>query len=402
MKTLLTLLAFLLVSLPLSAQFVSVKGKNYIDPDGKVLFLRGTNLGNWLVPEGYMFKFKKTGSPSQINQVLTELIGPEETDKFWTEYYKVYTTEGDIQQIKKLGFNHIRVPFNFRLVMNETGSKAIKPDFFPMMDKLLTWCEKAGIYVVFDMHCAPGGQTGDNIDDSFGFPWLFDSPDMQDRAILIWTEFAKRYQDRTIVIGYDLLNEPIAHYFNADTLNPKLEPLYKRMTAAVREFDKNHLIFLGGAQWDSNFKPFGKPFDDKLVYTFHKYWTAPDVSVIQDYLDFSEKYQVPLWMGESGENKNEWIATFTQTLETNNVSWCYWPYKKMDAESSPMTFKKPADWDLIVNFAESDRSTFENIRKNRPDQKKVREILKELLENCKAENATVNQGYVKALGLKYQ
>jgi len=400
MKLLLTLILCLFTASGSMAQYVSVKGKMLLDPAGKPLLLKGTNLGNWLVPEGYMFKFKDTSSPRMIGQVITELVGPEEAEKFWTAYYETYITEGDIRLIRSRGFNHIRVPFNFRLVMDETGPKALKPEFFRLMDRLLGWCEKENLYVVFDMHCAPGGQTGDNIDDSHGFPWLFDSPDQQERAVLIWEEFARRYQDRKIVIGYDLLNEPIAHYFNADTLNPKLEPLYKKMTAAIRSHDKNHLIFLGGAQWDSNFKPFGPPFDDKLVYTFHKYWTPTDVSVIQDYLDFSEKYQVPLWMGESGENTDEWITEFRKTLEANSVSWCFWPYKKMDATSSPATFKKPADWDLLVTYAESDRSNYGKIREKRPDPAKVRKILAELLENCKAENTTVNEGYIQALGLK--
>ena len=104
-----------------------------------------------------------------------------------------------------------------------------------------------------------------------------------------------------------MLNEPIPHFYDTGYFNPKLEPLYKKITAAIRTVDKNHLIFLGGAQWDSNFGAFGKPFDDKLVYTFHKYWTAPTKEVVQPYIDFSNKYNVPIYCGETGENTNEWI-----------------------------------------------------------------------------------------------
>lgn len=119
------------------------------------------------------------------------------------------------------------------------------------------------------MHCAPGGQTGDNIDDSFGYPFLFESPASQLQTIKIWRKLAEIYKDEPIVIGYDLLNEPIAHYFDKDKLNLTLEPLYKRITESIREVDKNHIIFLGGAQWNTNFEPFGPPFDDKLVYISH-------------------------------------------------------------------------------------------------------------------------------------
>ena len=72
---------------------------------------------------------------------------------------------------------------------------------------------------------------------------------------------------------------------------------------------------------------------------------------IQQYLDFRDQYHVPIWLGESGENKDEWIAAFTKTLEANHVGWCFWPYKKMDATSSVVTFDRPAHWDEILAFA---------------------------------------------------
>jgi hypothetical protein len=160
-----------------------------------------------------------------------------------------------------------------------------------------------------------GGQTGDNIDDSYGYPFLFESEEDKELTINIWVKLAERYANEPIILGYDFLNEPIAHYFNTDKLNPLLEPFFIRLTKEVRKVDKNHLLFIAGAQWNSNFGIFGKPFDTKLVYTFHKYWTAPTQEVIQDYLDFSKKYNVPIHLGESGENSNEWINEFRTTLE---------------------------------------------------------------------------------------
>ena len=64
-------------------RFVSVKGTHIIAPDGKPILLRGVNLGNWLVPEGYMIKFRNANSPRLINSTLTELLGPAETKIFW-------------------------------------------------------------------------------------------------------------------------------------------------------------------------------------------------------------------------------------------------------------------------------------------------------------------------------
>ncbi len=247
--------------------------------------MRGTNLGNWLVPEGYMFKLKQVNSPRLINEVITELLGPAATVEFWKKWLEAYITEEDIHYLRKIGMNSIRIPFHYRLFTNEDylGGRG-EARGFALLDKVIAWCRKEGIYVILDMHCAPGGQTGDNIDDSYGYPFIFESQESSQLAADIWKKIAAHYRNEPTVLGYDLLNEPIAHYFNKELLNPLLEPLYKKIIKAVRSVDPNHIVFLGGAQWDSDFSIFGPPFDSKAVYTFHKYWTNPTQDVIQPYL----------------------------------------------------------------------------------------------------------------------
>lgn len=234
--------------------FVTVKGKEIILPDGKPILLKGINLGNWLVPEGYMFKFDKATSWRLIHTVVAELVGPDEAAKFRTKFHENYITQDDIKYIKSLGMNSIRLPFDFRLFTPEEYPDVWLDTGFKIFDKIISWCKQENIYLILDMHCAPGGQTGDNIDNSWGYPYLFESVESQNRIVEIWKRIAERYKDKTIIIGYDFINEPIATYFDAEKLNPKLEPLYIKMTKAVREADKNHLIFPCGAQWNNNFK----------------------------------------------------------------------------------------------------------------------------------------------------
>src|SRR6476469_10158279 len=100
------------------AQFVSTRGKQFITPDGKPLLLRGINLGNWLLPEGYMFKFKTANSPRLIETVINQLVGEDEARRFWKTYRDNYITGEDIHLLKKLGFNSVRVPFNYRLFVS--------------------------------------------------------------------------------------------------------------------------------------------------------------------------------------------------------------------------------------------------------------------------------------------
>jgi len=379
--------------------FVTVKGDQFLDGEGKPILLKGINLGNWLNPEGYMFHFGEVSSARLINEVLCQLVGADDARNFWKTFRENYITKEDIHFIKSIGLNHIRVPFNFKLFVVEDHPDVFLKTGLEYLDKVITWCREEKLYVVLDMHAAPGGQTGANIDDSWSYPYLMENKEAQDLTIKLWKQIAKRYANEKIVIGYDLLNEPIAHYFeNRNELNTHLEPLYKEITKAIRSVDKNHIIFLGGAQWNTNFSVFGKPFDGKLAYTFHKYWMPPVQEQVQEYIDFSKKYDVPIWLGESGENTDGWIDTFRIMLEKNNIGWCFWPYKKMDSPRGIASFARTAEWDSVIAYTQSDRKPYEYNMAKLPSRAVVKKAMADLLENIKFKNCKINDGYVKALG----
>ncbi|HEX6880254.1 MAG TPA: cellulase family glycosylhydrolase, partial [Terriglobales bacterium] len=314
---------------------------------------------------------------------------------FWQKYRENYVTRDDIAFLHRAGFNTIRVPMHFDLFESDDS------EGFRLLDQLTSWCRAEGMYMILDLHAAPGGQTGANIDDSPGYPWLFASQQEQQHLIAIWRRLATHFRDEPAVLGYDLLNEPIPPFPKLAPLHSELEPLYRKLSAEIRKVDQNHILFLGGANWDGNFSIFGKPFDSNVAYTFHKYWTAPDDSVIKQYIDFRDRYDVPVWMGESGENTDEWIAKFRTTLERNNIGWAFWPYKKMGKPTSVISIIPPADWEKIVAFAKLPRGTahVEARLKQRPDQQTINRAFSELLEAVRLKNCRVNQGYLKALGL---
>ena len=378
--------------------FAKTRASQIIDPNGNPIVLKGTNLGNWLVPEGYMFKMKQVNSPRKIDELLYELIGPDSLKVFWNGFLNNYITQEDIKYLKRTGSNHIRLPFHYKLFTDDLymGERNSGFNYF---DRILKWCKEEDLYIVFDMHCAPGGQTGDNIDDSYGYPYLLKSQSSQDLMTEIWVKIADKYKDETIVIGYDLVNEPIAHYFEAELpeLNHNLFLLYQRIIKEIRKIDPHHTIFLNGSVWSGNFDVFEEIIDDNIVYEFHKYWFDINQEAIQKYLDFREEHQVPIYIGETGENKDKWIEDFRILLDQHEISWAFWPYKKMNNTSGIMNFDEPLDYHLITKYAESDRSSYANMRKNRPDILKVQTALNEFLVNSLYQNNYPNKGYVKAL-----
>lgn len=397
----------LLIGVSFNAQkksdFIHVNGQDLFLKNQKY-FIRGTNLGNWLNPEGYMFLFKGASSYRLINEAFSEMVGPAFTARFWRAFQDNYVTKADIDYLASTGMNTIRIPFHYKMFTNQDYMGFNDPNRgFEILDRVIGWCKQAGLHVILDMHDAPGGQTGANIDDSYGFPWLF--VDQSDRKLFveIWERIAKHYANNPTVLGYDLLNEPIAPYFGADDekFNKELQPLYIETTKAIRRFDKNHVIILSGAQWGGNTSVFTDwKFDDNLMFTIHRYQQKPDVSGIQDFLDFRKKTNLPLYMGETGENTDQWIASLRKTLDENNIGWTFWPYKKMESTSGIASIPVPKDWDTIRAFTAKDNHTFGELYKSRPDQEIVRAALTRLLVNIKFRNNKINEGYVKALGLK--
>ncbi|MCP5364238.1 MAG: glycoside hydrolase family 5 protein [Hyphomicrobiales bacterium] len=380
-------------------RYVFRQGTQFIAPDGHPVRLKGINLGNWLLPEGYMFKFDPSVTPLTIYNIVQQLIGGQDAQDFWQRFRALYVGRNDISFIKRAGFNSIRVPFDYRFFANETKKQPIFAQGYELLDKIIEWSGEAGLYVILDMHVAPGGQTGGHIDDSFGQPALFDDPANQRLAIRIWREIAERYRDEPTVLGFDLLNEPIAHFVDTGYYNPKLEPFYKEAVSAIRQVNQNHIIFLSGAQWGGNFNVFGEVFDDNVAYTFHEYWSDPTQTTIQKYLDFRRSHNVPLWLGESGQNTFAWIQEMRVLLEEHDIGWAFWPYKNLDSKASVMSFNQPENWQSIVEFANRYSLDPDAAILSVPPREVVLKALNDYLENVRFENVYANEEYLSALGL---
>jgi hypothetical protein len=390
MKKIFLLLMLLLLVLcsqsPDPSEYVRTEGQKIVTGQGEEVFLQTVGLGNWLLPEGYMWKFGKDGDrPRKIEKLVVEMIGEENAKEFWQTFRDNYITESDIARIKELGFNGVRPAMNWRLFMDEQGK--FKKEGFRRIDDLVEWCKRHEVYIILDMHGAPGGQTGANIDDSANdFPELFSEPANQELFIKLWVELAKRYRKEPIILAYGLMNEPLPDKFSQ--FNDQLEPLYKRTVEAIRAVDPHHIISLEGAHWSTDFSVFGEPFDDNLIYQFHKYWSLPDKKSIQPYLDFRDKYNVPLYHGESGENNLSWYWLCYQLYEDYNIGWLFWPWKKMATTNTPYSVVKPEGWDKIAAFSRGGE---------KPNAEEAEAILNQFLENIKLENCEYFNDVVTAV-----
>jgi len=281
----------------------------------------------------------------------------------------------------------MRFPFNYRLLSPEEQPGVYLEEGFQIIDQLLEWCETRQLYLILDMHCAPGGQSKDNISDSDGIEarlWTDDTN--KTRTVDMWRTIAERYAEEEWIGGYDLINEPVLPdgYSNAD-----LMALYQDIVEAVREVDTNHMVFIEGNWYATNFDLLTPPFDSNMAYSFHKYWSDVSQSSIQSYVNIRNQHSVPLWMGESGENSNPWFFDFVQLLEENDIGWNWWTHKKIETLTSPYSSPISPSYQTLINFW--------NGQGDKPSAAFAKSALFEMADNLLLENCEERPGVLQAL-----
>jgi hypothetical protein len=383
--------------------FLHAKDGLIVDGQGKEVLLRGMGLGGWMLQEGYMLGINKDGTQHSIKARISDLVGEDECEKFYRLWLQNHMTQADVDLLAANGFNSVRLPMHYGLftlpIQQESspGSNTWLNTGFNLTDNLLAWCKANKVYLILDLHAAPGGQGKDtNISDyDASKPSLWESELNQRKTVALWRKLAEHYAHEPWIGGYDLLNEPNWTFEGKDkngkddSANLPIWDIYQAITKAIREVDRNHMIIIEGNGWGNNYNGFPGPWDDNLVFSFHKYWNPNTQDTITRYLTMRERYHLPLWLGESGENSNEWFRDCVALVEKNHIGWSWWPHKKVNSESCTMTVKRPEGFKKAVDYW--------NRRGERPSREMAIKGLSELAENLKAANCRFNTNVARAL-----
>jgi hypothetical protein len=326
-KSLLFIFSFLILANLHANNFIHADGDVIKDGDGKVIRLNGINLGGWLLWEGWIWGGGFTRE-TKIKENLSLVAGKAATDSFCISIYKNFITEADIRSISEMGANAVRIPFNSDIFQDNFYKSANgKPLGWEILDNVISWCKKYHVYAIIDMHAAPGGQSNYFIADPEK-PNLWKDPNARIKTVELWRQIAMHYANEPAVAGYDLLNEPIP------APKDSLVSMYGRIISAIRKVDPNHLVILEGANFAKDFSVFKKLPDNNMMFSFHIYtWLGGEPSSkVKEFADLSQKFDVPVWCGEWGENNYEVIEKTLKTLTdtTNHFSgWCFWTWKKV-------------------------------------------------------------------------
>ncbi len=368
--------------------FLKRRDGRLINGRGEEILLTGWGLGNWLLPEGYMWCVyeQRFDRPWRMEQVIRELTGASYAEKFWFRFRDAYITAEDIHYLADLGYNSVRIPFNWKLFLEEEPGIHWKEEGFRRLDDCIRWCEQEGLYAFLDMHAAPGGQTGSNIDDSYdNVPRLFIDRDNQEKALAIWERLAQRYCSHEFVGGYDLLNEPIipssVSEVNYDDLLPDLVRFYERCVEVIRRADANHLISIEGHHWAVKTDVFDRLYDENMVMHIHRYAEPPESACLKEYMQAAGKWKLPVWIGETGENVNEWYSALYPLALSLHMGYNLWPWKKMDCTNSPCSIRRPEGWEEITAYIKGGKH---------PGFQRAQEIFDEYLANVQLKNCELH------------
>lgn len=330
--------------------FLKVNGKYIVDGNGNEIILRGMGLGGWMLPEGYMLKTESfANAPWEIKKKISDLVGEQNADTFWTMYRRNFVQRVDIERLKALGFNSVRLAmhYEFYVRLTPSGYEWITAGF-AMTDSLLKWCSDNQLYLILDLHAAPGGQSANNISDyNPSLLSLWESEKNKTVTVELWRKLAGHYAGEAWIGGYDILNEPA---WDLPPTNKPLRDLSVAITQAIRSVDTNHIIFVEGNWFATDFNGMAPAWDDNMVWSFHKYWNSNDIGSINYLLSLRNNTNRPLWLGESGENSNAWFTDCISLLESNKIGWAWWTLKKFSTITGPYTIPVTPEYDALLRY----------------------------------------------------
>lgn len=305
---------------------------------GNVVNLRGTNLGGWLLQEEWM---TPSGAVDEytLRRTLTNRFGESGAQSLINGYQDNWIQAGDLDNIKNWGMNVVRVPIYWEDFMNTSG--VMKPDSvtFRKLDWLIDEAGKRNLYVILDLHGAPGAACPWHSCGQENSNQLWTNSTYQNWTIQIWERMATRYKGNPTVAAYDLLNEPLVTMGtgeNAAQIKQKMD-FYDRMYKAVRAKDADHMIIIAAFfDWWAASPPTTYGWTNVMYQTHHyqftdyNNWDLTNSEMdrwLKDMASYQKNWNVPVLAGEFSFGQDDLTEKWLSGLNALNASWTNWSYK---------------------------------------------------------------------------
>jgi glucan 1,3-beta-glucosidase len=321
-----------------------IKGTKLVDEKGTPVQLRGVNLGSWLLPEA-PFLGMSFGDEKSLWAGLERRVGKARAGEIRDAFRAAWITGDDFRNVKKLGLNHVRVPFSYTLLEADDPPGVSRKDGWKWLDDAVKWSEEAGLYCVLDLHGAPGGQSKAEHTGQRDRNELWSNPAHVQRTVKLWQAIARRYKGRKAIAAFDLLNEPMGAP-DAETMLA----VQGQLVRAVRDIDPQRLVIVqDGYRGVERFPPLTGRDKGGVIYSVHVYPTLtekqPSPEHHQRYLDErvpkmlqeQARFGQPLYVGEwnvvqESAGGAPMLRKHVEVMDRAGWSWALWLYKQADPD----------------------------------------------------------------------
>ena len=341
---------------------VQASGRSLYDAQGNRLQLRGINAGQILLQEGWMSPFAleplknedgsyvKDGGDNiqypeftemELRQALANNPNLEDYDveQLLSYYYSCFFTEEDFRIIKEdLGLNVIRLPFFYLNILNEDLTRKEETQAFAYLDWFVEQAGNHGLYVILDLHGAPGSQSGyEHAGSQIGEAGLWNSEENVAATVDLWDYVSEHYLNTRPDLGkwiasYDLLNEPTYTY--KGTTTKQCWAVFDRIYDEIRNNGDSHVITFCCC-WDFGALPDPADYEwENVQYQYHWYNWRNDLLpydlfyAYQDLSNIGRDYDVPVLIGEftAFEDRDAWNKMLS-LYDSRGYNWTIWNYK---------------------------------------------------------------------------
>ncbi|MFI5271082.1 MAG: glycoside hydrolase family 5 protein [Candidatus Saccharimonadales bacterium] len=368
--------------------FVHESGTQLLDGNGKPLKLTGVNFGGWLEWEGWIWgKGLDYIGQTDMMKNLTSLVGSSAANKFQSDVENNYVTQDDFNAVAADGFNYVRIPFNYTMLIDGSGS--YKDSGWTILDNALAQAKQAHVYVVLDMQEAPCGQSRIFFAGYTGGPTLWQSNQCQTDTTNLWKAIASRYANDTSLIGYDLLGEP-------STSNAQLSSFYKTTTSAIRQVDKNHVLIYEGNKFATDMSVFTGRLDSNQMLSFHAYaWKNNIPSKLAQFDPYSAKFNSPLFIGEYGQAYYPELSQYAQSFMNDKsvAGYSMWTWKQVQELPTIQRINETADSQKLIDW-------MNNTTRSQPSQEEAQQGISDFINSIKFQNTTTDRVTVQSLTAK--
>ncbi len=348
-------------SLLIGKSLLELKNGKIVDKNNQPIFLKGCNTGNWLMLEMWMLNYAGKGIEDQHEfiETLEHRFGKEKAEELMDVYRSNWIKENDFEIIKSFGMNTIRLPFDYKLLMDsDTKPFKLKSDSWEWLDLAIKIAKEKNLYVILDMHGAPGRQSGMDHSGRVGHNKLWSNKGFQDQTAWLWKQISNRYKNESAVAAYDLLNEPWGS--NEKNLKKIVLKCYKE----IRKNDDNHIIIFPGHTSGIDFYQNIKSVElSNVIYTMHFYpgffgWGSATPYVHAEFLlegltswvEKMDEFNSPLLIGEFNvvlkeAGGGEMMRRYYDYYENLNWPTTMWSYKVLDSKGGV----GDGTWGMVTN-----------------------------------------------------